>query len=857
MDQSSLDSIANSLDIKYQVTDNVDARKTYIAKVILTNTGDIPLRAAGKWAIYFCHIRMVEPQTLPDADQIRMEKYGIKFCHINGCLFTLEPLRSFKTLNKGDSLEIVFTAEYYSVARSDMMPNWYITCKDLLPRIIQSTQGEDLSYVLPFDTPESWKRHKWDKYDPFTPEVRYEKNHVQDLGKAGCLVTPTPHSLIVVSDRTLDLSKQSWCIMAAEDVMQEAEFLQEKSDSIKFDLRNNKELKLNQKHVILLKIGPVTENGDGCTGRANEDAYKLTVQLEEEVIEVIGSSAVGVFYGVQTFLSLLDRCEVPHVHILDYPRYPYRGMHLDVSRNFHKKESVLKLLDVMAMYKMNKFHFHLTDDEGWRLEIPGLEELTTVGSRRGHDLEEKTCILPMLGSGPNFDTSGSGYYSIDDYKEILKFAQQRHIEVIPEIDMPGHSHAAIKAMQARYYRFQEVKDTKSAKEYLLTDFHDTDSVTTSVQMYSENSMNPGLDSTYKFVDKIVKEVKDMHAEIQPLKTFHFGGDEVPYKAWKKSYACEKLIEDGDVESFDKLMEYFVKRLAEVVAKHGLSLGAWQDGLIHSGITPVERTKFPNKEVLAYAWQNVWESGLAGFAYKLANAGYKVVMSQATHLYFDHPYEPDPEEVGLYWATRYIDTRKTFNFMPDNIFANADVKLTGKELSKEDVEKCNEDNDVLIEKQNVIGMQGQLWSELVRTSDVLDSMIHPRLQALAERAWHKASWEEVDDVAKLKMDQTADWTKFSNSLGYRELQRLDKMGVTYHIPPPGVRVEGDKLHVVSAYPGLPLYYSTDSGTTWQDVKDSIKVNSGLKVHIVCKSADRLRSSRRVTLTVPDAPLSDGH
>ncbi|XP_021376103.1 uncharacterized protein LOC110464940 [Mizuhopecten yessoensis] len=854
MDQSTLDYIANTLDIKYKVTDNVEARKTYIAKMILTNTGDVPLTGKGKWAIYFCHIRMLEPQTLPDADQICMKNYGVKFCHVNGCLFTLEPLKSFKTLNKDESLEITFTAEYYSVARSDLMPNWYITCKDLIPTIIQSTQGEELGYILPFDTPESWKRHRWDEYDPFTPEVRYEKNNVEDLGKAGCLVTPTPYRLTLISDGTLDLSKQPWCIVASQDVMQEAEFLLEKSASVKLDLQTNKILKPDQNHAISLKIGPVTENGEESNKSAGMDAYELTVKLEEKVIEVIGSSARGVFYGVQTLISLLERCEVPHVHIVDFPRYSYRGMHLDVSRNFHKKESVLKLLEVMAMYKMNKFHFHLTDDEGWRLEIPGLEELTSVGSRRGHDLEEKTCILPMLGSGPNFDTSGSGYYSVEDYKEILRFAKRRHIEVIPEIDMPGHSHAAIKAMQARYYKFQEANDTESAKEYLLTDFHDTSSLSTSVQMYSENSMNPGLESTYNFVKKIVKELKEMHDDIEPLKIFHFGGDEVPYKAWKKSAACEKLIDTGEVESFDKLMEYFVKRLAEVVAKQGLSLGAWQDGLIHSGTTPVERTAFPSEEVLAYAWQNVWESGLAGFAYKLANAGYKVVMSQATHLYFDHPYEPDPEEIGLYWATRYIDTRKTFNFMPDNIFANADVKLTGKVLSREDVKKCNEGNDVLIEKQNVIGMQGQLWSELVRTSDALHSMIHPRLQALAERAWHKAPWEEVADVDKRKEDQTADWTKFSNSLGYRELHRLDKMGVTYHIPPPGARIEGDKLSVTSAYPGLPLCYSTDNGTTWQDVKDSVKVDPGVTVHIVCKSTDRSRSSRRVTLTVPAANSS---
>lgn len=236
MDQPSLDSIARSLDIKYKVLDNLtNAKKTCIARMKLTNMGDIALKNDDGWAIYFCHIRMVEPDTLPDPSEICMKKYGIKFCHINGCLFTLEPLKSFKTLNQNDSLEITFTAEYYSVARSDLMPNWYITCGDLIPRIIQSTCGEDLGYVEPFDTPESWKRYdykldsgvrRYDVYDPFSTEVRYEINHVEDLGEAGQLVVPTPYRQTVVSDEWLDLSHQSWCIVATQEVAQEAEFLQ-------------------------------------------------------------------------------------------------------------------------------------------------------------------------------------------------------------------------------------------------------------------------------------------------------------------------------------------------------------------------------------------------------------------------------------------------------------------------------------------------------------------------------------------------------------------------------------------------------------------------------------------------------
>lgn len=200
-------------------------------------------------------------------------------------------------------------------------------------------------------------------------------------------------------------------------------------------------------------------------------------------------------------------------------------------------------------------------------------------------------MLPLLGSGPGFDTSGSGYYSVEDYREILRYAKQRHIDVIPEIDMPGHSHASIKSMKARHQKFMAAKDREKAEEYLLTDFdHDTSLGSHSVQMYSENAMNPGMESTYKFVEKIVKEVKKMHEDILPLKIFHFGGDEVPYEAWEGSPACMSLIDSEEVKSEEGLMEYFVSRVADIVASCDLDVGAWQDGIIpdETDLTPIAR-----------------------------------------------------------------------------------------------------------------------------------------------------------------------------------------------------------------------------------------------------------------------------
>ena len=175
-------------------------------------------------------------------------------------------------------------------------------------------------------------------------------------------------------------------------------------------------------------------------------AYELKIGKKEA--RVIGFDQAGVFYGLQSILSLVPSDgsgKIATLDASDAPRFQYRGIFLDVARNFHKKDAVLRLLDQMAAYKLNKFHFHLSDDEGWRIEIPGLPELTEVGGQRCHDLSETTCLLPQYGQGP--DAYG-GFFSRQDYIDIIKYAQARQIEVIPEIDMPAR--AAVVSMEARY-----------------------------------------------------------------------------------------------------------------------------------------------------------------------------------------------------------------------------------------------------------------------------------------------------------------------------------------------------------------------------------------------------------------------
>ncbi|XP_029635231.1 N,N'-diacetylchitobiase [Octopus sinensis] len=858
MDQKSFDLLTDTLDIHYEVLDNIhQGRKIFKAAITLTNHCSVPLEP-GPWAIYLCHIRLIEPKYLSKNSFAELTEYGVKFSHVNGSLFKLEPLESFKTLTNNDSVKIIFLAQYYSVAKTDVLPNWYMTYPDLIPRIIKCTADEDLNFVGQFNKPSQWKRYdyeladgkrRYDIYDPFTPKVRFERNlSAYSSNEEIKPVIPTPLQMVCSKTKCIYLREGNWVIYTKDlTLSKDAEYL-----SGKLQLKIVSQLP--ETKYIYLKLVPSVQLPPQKHSLISKEAYTLTVDCLEDVIEITASTSQGLFWGIQSLLSLYKDERIPEVKIVDAPRYEYRGLHVDVVRNFHGKQEMFKLIDSMIMYKMNKLHLHLTDDEGWRIEIPGLEEMTSVGGYRGHNASGDCHILPLLGSGPNSDTSGSGYYSVKDYREILLYATERHVEIIPEVDMPGHCNAAIQAVKSHYEKLCSAGKMEEAAKYMLHESSEVQSsvTTQSCQLFHENLLNPGLESTFNFVEMVVLALKEMHEDIAPLRVFHFGGDEVPIDMWEESPACRKLFNSSeDIVTLDDLLEHFVRRVAAIVYKHGLSLGAWQDGMV-SIDGPFERSSIPQEDVLVYAWQNVWESGKANIAYMLANAGYKVVMSQATHLYFDHPYEPDPEERGLYWAARFIDTEKVFKFIPDDLYANADYKLTGEPLSIDDIKTYEKKIVNLKVPENIIGIQGQLWSELVRTSEQLECMVFPRLIAMAERAWHKASWEDETDKCKRDAESTKDWASLAKTLGTKELSRLEQAHIAYHLVPPGARfLEDGRLEVNCTYPGLPIQYSIDNGETWTtQSNEPIHIPSNTKVLLQTSSTDRHRSSRQIELLSPN-------
>jgi hexosaminidase len=553
-------------------------------------------------------------------------------------------------------------------------------------------------------------------------------------------------------------------------------------------------------------------------GQTSPEAYELVVDPAAG-IRVVGASPAGVFYGLQSLRSLMPPAStrdlvLPAIRVVDAPRFGYRGFMLDVARNFQPKEAVLRTLDLLSRYKLNVFHFHLTDDEGWRLDIPSLPELTAVGARRGHTLDSTRFLPPAYGSGPEVGGPwGSGFYSRADYVEILRYAAARHIEVIPEIEMPGHARAAIKAMEARYRAREKAGDPSGARQYLLSDAGDR-SVYTSAQGYHDNVMNPALESTYAFIDRVVADLVEVHGEAGvPLRHLHMGGDEVPGGVWEGSPAVQTWLKGHALASVDDMWFVFYGRVEQILKAHGLPVSGWEEIAVRKTRVDGRRVLIPNPEFAArgwraYVWNNVPGGGAEDLAYRLANGGYEVVLCPVSNVYFDLAWNPNPEEPGLDWGG-YVDLRKPFQFVPFDYYRNVRLDHRGHPLDPSVF--VGKDHLTDYGKDHVVGIQGALWSETLGAEGRLGYQMLPKLLALAERAWAPdPDWAREQDPTKSEGLYLEAWSRFVNVLGKRELPRLDREvpGIGYRIPTPGLKVEDGAVHWSVELPGFTLRYTTD-------------------------------------------------
>lgn len=817
LSQQDLNQFAQKTELRFGVLTNFGAEGTE-SHLVLNNHSSVALPAGeGNWRIYFHSVRKIHAK----------EVAGLRLTHINGDLNELAPTKNFAGLAAGASLEFLFGSGDWLVSYTDFMPRAFIAEQGLTPAVFANTDTEDLhSFVDAFEKPEQQLRFgghgKNDLFPIATAASRYQDNlAVNQVSAKTQLIIPTPKSLKLGKGSTrLD---GGWQIRYAGRLTQEALYLQQQLKAAGLALDSQPDNVSASGKVILLTADAATSSPKDSVA-LGEESHNLSIDSDK--ITLNGTDNAGAFYAIQSLLSLMpagtaNQFDLPKLTISDSPRFSWRGMHYDMGRNFHGKAVTLRLIEQMGRYKLNKLHMHLTEDEGWRIQIPDLPELTDVGGNRCFDLTETHCLLTQLGTGPSNSGSGNGYYTRDDFIEILKFAAARHIEVIPEIDMPGHARAAIKSMQARYKKLLAAGQKEAAEQYLLSDPADK-SQYMSVQNYTDNAINVCLPSTYNFAEKIVYELQQMYrAAGLKMTTFHMGGDEVGKGAWQQSPACKALFAKGEkgVTGVADLKPYFVSKIADITNSRGLNLAGWEDGLMYDPTNTFNRKQFASDKVYANAWDNIWEWGVADRAYRLANAGYQVVLSPGSHLYFDHPYEANFDERGYYWATRYSDTAKVFGFMPDNYYANADKTREGVPITNLEA-LVGREMPKLRKPENIVGMQGQLWSETVRTPEQFEQMIYPRVIALAERAWHKADWEGDKPNTQARLQE---WADFSAALVAKELPKMATSGSSFYLPPPGGVIQNGQLLANAAYVGLTVEYSVDQGKNWQVYKDPVAAN----------------------------------
>ncbi|MGN6397693.1 MAG: family 20 glycosylhydrolase [Mucilaginibacter sp.] len=781
------------LSITWEAVQNDSPKKGQaLNAVTITNNGKATFPATG-WKMYFNSARMILEQTLTG-------NASIKF--INGDLFSLTPAASFPNIKPGQSVRIEYVTE---------------------DEVVNITDGPEGFYVVWDVQPDMGYNTGAFNYKPFKPNYRglitpatvYEQNKsIVDVPEYNLIsIFPTPMIYEVAgfdAYASFHLTKDVLNRLKSDDrFVGEANLLKKYLEPL-FSRKSKHKIKSTNNISLKYKEG------------LNTEGYELSV-LHNGII-ISASSATGMFYGIQSLKTMIPPAALSHqqteiilpsVRVKDEPRFAYRAFMLDVGRNFQPKKEIFRVLDVMALYKINVFHMHLTEDEGWRLEIPSLPELTQVGGRRRHTLDSKQFLPASHGSGGELENkTGTGFYTKDDFIEILKYANERHIMVVPEIEAPGHARAAIKSMNARYDRLMAEGRKAEAEKYLLYSPGDKSQYSTA-QYWTDNVIDVSLPSTYNFVETVIGDIVNMYKEAGvPLKTINWGGDEVPAHVWEQSPAFLALkASDPEIKSTADVWYYFYGRVMQLLKAKGLYLSGWEEMALRRTALDGTPVYIPNPDFMpehpqVEVWNNTLGGGNEDLAYKLANAGYKTVLTPVTNMYFDMAHYKSFDEPGYYWGA-FSDIDKPFSFIPFNYFKNSKVDRDGLPINR----------NIFIGKQrltdygksNIIGLQSAVWGENIKSTERLEYMMLPRLLGFAERAWAKdPDWATEKDPAKAEALYQTAWSNFLNVLGKRELPRLSCMngGYNYRVPKPGVVLQDGKYLANVQFPGLIIRYTTD-------------------------------------------------
>jgi hexosaminidase len=424
------------------------------------------------------------------------------------------------------------------------------------------------------------------------------------------------------------------------------------------------------------------------------EGYELNVTPSSIVIKA--NEPAGLFYGVQTMWQLFPKevesksaeknikWEAPCITIVDYPRFKWRGLMFDVARHFFTKEQVKQYIDVMVKYKFNLLHMHLTDDEGWRIEIKSLPNLTKTGAFN----------VKKVGYFGTFSTPAAdeprdygGFYTQDDIRELVQYAKERFVNILPEIDVPGHSLAAVVS-------YPELSCTPGADSYHVRsgeEIMDWSHGAPPIAMV-DNTLCPANEKVYEFMDKVLTEV----AQLFPFGYIHMGGDECPKNYWEKSDAIKQLMQKENLKTMEEVQSYFEKRLEKIVESKGKKFMGW-DEILEGGLAP---------DAMVMSWRGI-KGGI-----QAARLGHEVVMSPTTFVYLDYMQADAVMEPHVY-ATLRLKTAYQFEPVPDSI-----------------------------DQKFILGGQANLWTEQVYNMRHAEYMTWPRGLAVAESVWspkEKKNW----------------------------------------------------------------------------------------------------------------------
>jgi len=439
------------------------------------------------------------------------------------------------------------------------------------------------------------------------------------------------------------------------------------------------------------------------TKSASGDGY--TFESDAAAIRIAGNSAAGTFYGTQTLIQLLpiekgSMLSIPAVSITDAPDVAYRGLMLDVGRHYFPVDFVKKYIDYIALHKMNYFHWHLTEDQGWRIEIKKYPRLTSVGAWR-----KGTIIGNFPGKGNDNQRYG-GFYTQAEVKDIVAYAAKRYITVIPEIEMPGHGGGAIAAYP--YLSCFPDEPTRPAKGVSWAGPVSGKQVQQAWGVY-EDVFCAGKETTFKFLEDVLSEVLPLF----PSKYVHIGGDECPKKHWERCPNCQKRIKELGIKGDDQhsaehyLQSYFIQRMEKFINSKGKNIIGW-DEILEGGLAP-------NATVMS------WRGEKGGIT--AARQKHQVIMTPNNYVYFDYQQAPKEDSVTITNNRNFLPIEKVYNWkvVPDSLTTD--------------------------ERPLIWGGQANLWTEYISNPAKAEYMLFPRMSALSEALWKPVRDRNFDDFKK--------------------------------------------------------------------------------------------------------------